>query len=64
MAAAQRINPQQAHRDMDRGALLVCAYDDAQKFDDNHLEEAISLDELQSREKSLPKETELIFYCA
>ena len=62
--AAQRITPQQAHRDMEQGALLVCAYDDAQKFADNHLEDALSLDDLHAREKSLPKETELIFYCA
>jgi rhodanese-related sulfurtransferase len=45
-------------------ALLVCAYDDPNKFTDNHLAGALSLDEFEARVGSLPRETEVIFYCA
>jgi rhodanese-related sulfurtransferase len=63
--AAQRIAPPQAHERMESaGALLVCAYDEPQKFERNHLEGAISLPEFQSQAESLPKDREIIFYCA
>ena len=45
-------------------ALLVCAYDDEAKCRQNPIEGAITLQELQAREKTLPKTQELIFYCA
>lgn len=50
--------------DSDEGALLVCAYDDARKFEKHHLEGALSLDELRAREDRIPKDRALIFYCA
>ena len=46
------------------GALLVCAYDDEAKCNQIKLEGAISLAELRARRASLPKDLELIFYCA
>src|SRR5436190_977319 len=41
----ERISPQEArrHLDADRNALLVCAYDSQEKFEQYHLEGAISL---------------------
>ena len=45
-------------------ALLVCAYDTPEKFRRNHLQGALSLDQLRDREASLAKEQEIIFYCA
>jgi hypothetical protein len=64
-AAIARIGPRDAKPRIDSGAaLLVCAYDKPEKFRQNQLEGALSLDQLKGRESSLAKETELIFYCA
>lgn len=60
----ERISPQEAHEHLAAGALLVCAYDDAGKFSQNHLEGAMSLDEFEGRAESLPRDAEVIFYCA
>jgi rhodanese-related sulfurtransferase len=46
------------------GAMLVCGYDSEEKFRDNHLEGALSLDEFESQVDSLPREREIVFYCA
>jgi hypothetical protein len=46
------------------GALLVCGYDSDEKFRHNHLEGAIPLSALRSRADALPKDEEIIFYCA
>lgn len=45
-------------------ALIVCAYESQEKYEANHLQGAISLDELKSRESEFSKNRELIFYCA
>lgn len=59
----ERIDPKTAHQHMeDNNALLVCAYDDAEKFEKNHLEGAISLDAFRAQETQLGKDHELIFY--
>jgi rhodanese-related sulfurtransferase len=65
-ASAERIDAHEAHHHLESNpdTLLVCAYDSEEKFRQHHLEGAISLDELQSRLDSLPKDRELIFYCA
>jgi hypothetical protein len=65
-AIAKRINPQEAYEHMqaDSNTLLVCAYDSEEKFQQNHLEGAISLDEFISQADTLSKEQEIIFYCA
>ena len=60
-----RISPQEARQKVVSGrALLVCAYDDADKFKKNHLEGAISFSELRSQLTGLAKGQEIIFYCA
>jgi uncharacterized protein (TIGR02284 family) len=62
----ERINPQEArqHLRFNQGTLLVCAYDDEEKCRKYHLEGAISLKDFESRADSIPKDRELIFYCA
>ena len=60
------INAQQAHEMMvsDPSVLLVCAYEKDEEFRQNDLEGAISLGEFQKRKSSLPKDENVIFYCA
>jgi predicted signal transduction protein with EAL and GGDEF domain len=63
--ADSKIDVTQARHDVEvSDALLVCAYDDQEKFEKFRLADAISLDDLGSQEDSLSKERELIFYCA
>lgn len=62
--SATRISPKQAHADIQSGALLVCGYDDDSRFQKYRLDKAISFRALQARENTLPKNSELIFYCA
>ena len=65
MAELARISPQQVRYKVRAGsALLVCAYDDEDKFKNNHLEGAISYAEFKSRLPSLSKVQEIVFYCA
>lgn len=45
-------------------ALLVCAYDDEDAFRSMRLEGAIPLKELDARLSTLPREQEIVFYCA
>ena len=60
-----RISPQEARQKVTAGqALLVCAYDDADKFTTHHLEGALSFSEFRSRLPGLAKNQEMIFYCA
>jgi hypothetical protein len=62
---AERIGAQEARRHVESGdALLVCAYDSDEKFQQNRLEGAISLNEFRSRADSTPKHQEIVFYCA
>ena len=65
-ARADLIDPEEAHEHLesDPDTLLVCAYNDANKYAQNHLEGAISLDEFAARAATLPKDREIIFYCA
>jgi hypothetical protein len=61
-----KITPQEARDRIEARppALLVCAYDSDEKFRQNHLDGAVSLQELRAREFSLRKDTEIILYCA
>jgi rhodanese-related sulfurtransferase len=60
-----RISPQETRQKVTSGAaLLVCAYGSKAKFDNNHLQGAISYSEFKSRLPSLSKDQEIIFYCA
>jgi hypothetical protein len=65
MADIERIAVADARRKVQaRQALFVCAYDDETKCQKMNLEGSISLKDLQSRADSLPKQQEIIFYCA
>ena len=62
---AERIDVAEARRHVSAGeAFLVCAYDDPAKCDRIRLEGGISLEEFQARAATLPKDREIIFYCA
>jgi len=61
----ERIDARQARAHVIYGdALLVCAYDNQDKFLKNHLDGALSLEDLQALEDQLPRNREIIFYCA
>jgi rhodanese-related sulfurtransferase len=63
--AVHRISPQEARQRVQQGAaLLVCAYDSLEKFSQVHLEGALSLDAFRARLSELPKNQEIVFYCA
>jgi len=65
MAMVARITPQEAHARVSAGqALLVCAYEDPARFAELRLEGAISIQEFRSRRATLPRDQEIIFYCA
>ena len=65
MAKVERISPQEAHARVVAGqALLVCAYDDPARFAEIPLEGAISIQEFRARRAALPRDQEIIFYCA
>jgi hypothetical protein len=62
---AERIDPEMARDHIATAdALLVCAYDSPDKWRDNRVDGAISLQELRARERGLPRSQEIIFYCA
>lgn len=70
MAEPIRISPEEAAKKVQPGApgqqssLLVCAYENEDKARAFRLEGAITLQELQARQESIPDYVELIFYCA
>jgi len=45
-------------------ALLVCAYEEDDKFKDMHLEGALSYKEFKKKVAAIPKDQEIIFYCS
>ena len=65
MVETKRIPVKDAYQKVKSGkALLVCGYDDDAKFKALRLEGALSLREFEARLPKLPKEQEIIFYCA
>ena len=65
MAEVPRISAEDARQRVQGGqAVLVCAYDDEAKCASMKLEEAVSLAEFQRLQPSLPKDREIILYCA
>jgi hypothetical protein len=65
MPDSLRVGVEETRRAVQSGrALLVCSYDDEQKCKSMQLEGAIALPALRSRLASLPKDQEIIFYCA
>ncbi len=58
-----RISAEEARKKVTSGeALLVCAYEDVEKFGKTHLEAAISLQDFKARLPSLSRDQEIIFY--
>ena len=65
MHEVPRVNPEEIYPKMQSGeALLVCAYDSDARFRQVHLEGAISLAEFTSLQPTLPRDREIVFYCA
>jgi hypothetical protein len=65
MAEAVRVSPDVVRPKLKSGALLlVCAYDDEEKFKQMKLEGAISLSAFEAKLSSLQKSQEIVFYCA
>lgn len=65
MTEPERITAEEVYGKLKGGSmLLVCAYDDEDKFATVHLEGAISFSTFTSRLPSLSKDQEIVFYCA
>lgn len=63
MPQVARVSPEEIYPKVKNGeALLVCAYDDARKFEAYHLDRAMSLNEFRQRLSSLSPEQEIVFY--
>jgi len=60
-----RITPEETFQKLRAGkALLVCAYGSAEQFRNLRLDGAIPLAEFKEKLPSLPKNQEIVFYCA
>jgi hypothetical protein len=65
MPEVSRISVQEAREEVTSGrAMLVCAYEEEEKCNQVALEGSISLTQFQQRLPSLPREQEIIFFCA
>ena len=65
MAEVIRITPEETFQKLRAGkALLVCAYDSDEQFKSLQLDGAISFSEFRTKFPSLPKDQEIVFYCA
>ncbi len=65
MTEPERISPKEVYEKLKAGAaILVCAYEDDEKFKALHLDGAISFNEFRSNLPSLSKNREMVFYCA
>ena len=62
---AVRITPREAYEKVKADqAILVCGYEEEEKFRALRLEMAVSFAEFQKMLPTLPKDREIIFYCA
>ena len=65
MADVIRRTPEEVKPCVDAGdTLLVCAYDNSDKFTEYRLEGAIALSELRTKEQTLAPDKDIVFYCA
>ncbi|MFZ7127799.1 MAG: rhodanese-like domain-containing protein [Desulfobacterales bacterium] len=65
MTEPVRITPEKARERLQTGsAILVCGYDDEDKWRKNMLEGAISFGDFVSRLPSIGNDQEIIVYCA
>ena len=64
MSEPERITAEKVYDKMKSGkALLVCAYEDEEKFRRLQLQGAISFNAFKSKLPSLMKDQEIVFYC-
>ena len=60
-----RVSPVDIYQNVKSGkTLLVCGYDDDQKFKVMELDGALSLADFRSRLSTLSKNQDVVFYCA
>ena len=60
-----RVSPVDIYQNVKSGkTLLVCGYDDDQKFKMIKLDGALSLADFRSRLSTLSKNQDVVFYCA
>ena len=65
MVKHERISPEGARTKVKSSeALLVCAYEEDEKFKQMRLEGAISYKEFKKKVASIPRDQEIIFYCS
>lgn len=65
MPEVSRIGVEEARQQVESGrALLVCAYEQDEKCSQMALEGSIPLSRFEERVPTLPKEQEVIFFCA
>ena len=65
MENIERISVEEAHKRVKANqALLVCAYEDEAKCKMVNLDGSMSLTSFHARAESLPKNQEIIFFCA
>jgi rhodanese-related sulfurtransferase len=64
MAKHERVSPEGARKKVKSSeALLVCAYEEDEKFKRMRLEGAMSYKEFKKKVAAMPKDQEIIFYC-
>lgn len=63
-SAIPRIDPSDAMEALKNGALLVCAYEEPEKYARVNLKGSIPLQEFRKIRGKLDKDREIIFYCA
>jgi len=64
MSEPQRVTAEEIYGKLKSGkTLLVCAYEDEEKFKKLRLEGAICFNAFKSKLPSLSKDHEIIFYC-
>ena len=61
---AQRLDANTVRQRVGRGSMFVCAYDDEQKCKDQGVNGSITFKQFQARLANLPKNEEIIFFCA
>ena len=63
--AAKRIDSDKVRPAIAQGmALLVCAYDDAPRAHKFRLPGTLSLEQFQAHAPTMPKDRQVVFYCA
>jgi len=64
MAKHERVSPEGARNKVKSSeALLVCAYEEDEKFKQMRLEGALSYKEFKKKVALIPRDQEIIFYC-